>query len=231
YLCILQASRLEDLRVKLEREGFSNISYIVVNHQGNPSQLNFKELKDKVSENITVYQQEVNQQDVWTVLNGSKDDFLIYDRCGRLVYHLGLPYTFLTFSYVEEAIKVAYCEKSCGNCSYTTIDDESFCKNASSVAEEEPTRTPTSHPPHHHLRHHHDHHHHHHHHQHHRHGHQPTENKKPEDSETAADVHSAQGLHHHHESTHQQHRHTDHPGSQENPDGGALELSAPRKKL
>uniref|UniRef100_A0A4X2JVP5 Selenoprotein P N-terminal domain-containing protein n=1 Tax=Vombatus ursinus TaxID=29139 RepID=A0A4X2JVP5_VOMUR len=109
---------LEDLRMKLESEGFSSISYIVVNHQGNPSQLNFKQLKDKVSENITVYQQEENQKDVWTTLNGNKDDFLIYDRCGRLVYHLGLPYSFLAFSYVEEAIKIAYCEKSCGNCSY-----------------------------------------------------------------------------------------------------------------
>lgn len=38
-------------------------------------------------------------------------------RCGRLVYHLGLPYSFLTFPYVEEAIKIAYCEKKCGNCS------------------------------------------------------------------------------------------------------------------
>lgn len=38
-------------------------------------------LKNKVSEHIPVYQQEENQTDVWTLLNGSKDDFLIYDRC------------------------------------------------------------------------------------------------------------------------------------------------------
>uniref|UniRef100_A0A8C5KEV3 Selenoprotein P N-terminal domain-containing protein n=1 Tax=Jaculus jaculus TaxID=51337 RepID=A0A8C5KEV3_JACJA len=118
YLCILQASRLEDLRVKLENEGYSNISYIVVNHQGISSQLKYIQLKNKVSTHIPVYQQELHQTDIWTLLNGNKDDFLIYDRCGRLVYHLGLPYSFLSFPYVEEAIKIAYCEEKCGNCSF-----------------------------------------------------------------------------------------------------------------
>uniref|UniRef100_A0A8C8Z4T8 Selenoprotein P N-terminal domain-containing protein n=1 Tax=Prolemur simus TaxID=1328070 RepID=A0A8C8Z4T8_PROSS len=109
--------RLEDLRVQLEKEGYSNISYVVVNHQGISSRLKYIHLKNKVSEHISVYQQEEHQTDVWTLLNGDKDDFLIYDRCGRLVYHIGLPYSFLTFPYVEEAIKIAYCEKKCGNCS------------------------------------------------------------------------------------------------------------------
>uniref|UniRef100_A0A8C6EVQ2 Selenoprotein P N-terminal domain-containing protein n=1 Tax=Marmota marmota marmota TaxID=9994 RepID=A0A8C6EVQ2_MARMA len=110
--------RLEDLRIKLEKEGYSNISYIVVNHQGISSQLKYIHLKNKVSDHIPVYQQEENQKDVWTLLNGYKDDFLIYDRCGHLVYHLGLPYSFLTFPYVEDAIKIAYCEDRCGNCSF-----------------------------------------------------------------------------------------------------------------
>uniref|UniRef100_A0A452R8V8 Selenoprotein P N-terminal domain-containing protein n=1 Tax=Ursus americanus TaxID=9643 RepID=A0A452R8V8_URSAM len=115
--CIFPKYRLEDLRVKLEKEGYLNISYVVVNHQGLPSQLKYMHLKNKVSEHIPVYQQEENQTDVWTLLNGKKDDFLVYDRCGRLVHHLGLPYSFLTFPYVEEAIKIAYCEEKCGNCS------------------------------------------------------------------------------------------------------------------
>ncbi|KAG8518863.1 Selenoprotein P, partial [Galemys pyrenaicus] len=111
------ASRLEDLRVKLEKEGYSNISYVIVNHQGIDSQVKYMHLKNQVSKHIPVYQQEENQTDVWSLLNGNKDDFLIYDRCGRLVQHLGLPFSFLTFPYVEEAIKSAYCEEKCGNCS------------------------------------------------------------------------------------------------------------------
>lgn len=45
------------------------------------------------------------------------NDFVIFFRCGRLVYHLGLPYSFLTFSHVEDSIKSVYCESKCGNCS------------------------------------------------------------------------------------------------------------------
>ncbi|KAB0398419.1 hypothetical protein E2I00_001627 [Balaenoptera physalus] len=118
FFCIFSKYfRLEDLRVKLEKEGYSNISYVVVNHQGISSRLKYMHLKNKVSEHIPVYQQEENQTDVWTLLNGTKDDFLIYDRCGRLVYHLGLPYSFLTSSHVEDSIKTVYCESKCGNCS------------------------------------------------------------------------------------------------------------------
>lgn len=76
----LSSIRLEDLRLKLENEGFTNVSFVVVNHQGAHSQKKYAQLREKVSENIPVYQQESTQPDVWTVLNGKKDDFLIYDR-------------------------------------------------------------------------------------------------------------------------------------------------------
>lgn len=79
--------RLEDLRVKLEKEGYSNISYVVVNHQEISARLKYIHLKNKVSEYIAVYQQEENQTDIWTLLNGSKDDFLIYDRCVHTCTH------------------------------------------------------------------------------------------------------------------------------------------------
>lgn len=149
---------MEDLRVKLEKEGFSNVSYIVVNHQGLSSRLKYNLLKNEVSEHIPVYQQEENQTDVWTLLNGNKDDFLVYDRCGRLVYHLGLPFSILQFPYVEQAIKIAYCEEKCGNCSLTTLEDEDFCKNVSLAAVGQTTEAPE---PHHHHHHRHGHHHHH----------------------------------------------------------------------
>ncbi|NXV07493.1 SEPP1 protein, partial [Cettia cetti] len=132
---------LEDLRVKLENEGLVNISYVVVNHQGTQSRREFHLLKERVSDYITVYQQEEQQEDVWTILNGNKDDFLIYDRCGRLVYHLGLPYSFLHFPYVEESIKFAYCENKCGNCSYMEADIDGVCENITKKAGEELSET------------------------------------------------------------------------------------------
>ncbi|NXY42956.1 SEPP1 protein, partial [Ceuthmochares aereus] len=156
------STRLEDLRVKLENEGLVNISYVVVNHQGPSSQRKFHLLKESVSDYITVYQQDEQQDDVWTTLNGNKDDFLIYDRCGRLVYHLGLPYSFLSFRYVEDSIKIAYCESKCGNCSYMEPDIDGVCENMTKKADEEPTEIepkPTGQ----HSLHHHPHRHRHHH--------------------------------------------------------------------
>ncbi|NWH63533.1 SEPP1 protein, partial [Geococcyx californianus] len=159
------STRLEDLRVKLENEGLVNISYVVVNHQGTSSQKKFHLLKESVSDYITVYQQDEQQDDVWTTLNGNKDDFLIYDRCGRLVYHLGLPYSFLSFQYVEESIKIAYCENKCGNCSYTEPDIDVVCENITKKADEKPAEIepkepkPTGQHSHHHHPHRHRHHH------------------------------------------------------------------------
>ncbi|KAK9408577.1 selenoprotein P [Crotalus adamanteus] len=122
------ASRLGDLQLKLASNGMVNISFIVVNHQGNSSQLKYQLLREKVPEDIPVYQQNATELDVWTTLRGKKDDFLIYDRCGRLVYHLGLPVSFLSFPFVEKAIQITYCKETCGNCSYTTSEIEEICK-------------------------------------------------------------------------------------------------------
>ncbi|NWV19785.1 SEPP1 protein, partial [Origma solitaria] len=135
-LLLSMPTSLEDLRVKLENEGLFNISYVVVNHQGPQSRREFHLLKERVSDYITVYQQDEQQDDVWTTLNGDKDDFLIYDRCGRLVYHLGLPYSFLHSQYVEESIKIVYCENKCGNCSYTEPDIDAVCENITKKAHE-----------------------------------------------------------------------------------------------
>ncbi|GCB62736.1 hypothetical protein scyTo_0011507 [Scyliorhinus torazame] len=108
---------LKHLQEKLERNGFENISFLVVNHQGNSSRERYKHLRSSVSETIPVYQQDVNQPDVWELLEGNKDDFLIYDSCGKLTFHLELPYTILTYPYVEYAIMKTSCESICANCS------------------------------------------------------------------------------------------------------------------
>lgn len=221
---------MEDLRVKLEEQGFSNISYVIVNHQGISSRLKYVHLKNKVSEHISVYQQEENQTDVWTLLNGNKDDFLIYDRCGRLVYHIGLPFSSLSFLYVEEAIKIAYCEDKCGNCSLTTLEDEGICKNVSLVTVEQTTETPQ---PHHHHHHHHQHRHRHHQH-HHKHEHQHirngqlSENKQPE-ALSAPENPPPLGLHNHHKLKDPQiHSHSNNCYM---PESENVQLSLSQKKL
>lgn len=139
---------------------------MVINHQDEHSRLKHHELKSRIPENIPVFQQAEEQPDVWRLLKGKKDDFLIYDRCGRLVKHIELPYAFLQFSYVEDAIKSVYCENTCGDCKHQIPD--AVCKKEENVptedkVAEEPVETPK---------------HRHHHHHHHRHGHQQREEDK-----------------------------------------------------
>ena len=71
---------MDGLRQTLERQGLENITYMVVNHRGEQSQRLHNLLRQKLSENITLYKQEPDQADVWQALAGDKDDFLIYDR-------------------------------------------------------------------------------------------------------------------------------------------------------
>uniref|UniRef100_A0A4W4H4A0 Selenoprotein P N-terminal domain-containing protein n=1 Tax=Electrophorus electricus TaxID=8005 RepID=A0A4W4H4A0_ELEEL len=107
---------LSRLRLMLERSGYTNITYMVVNSQDDKSRRLHPLLQQRLSENITLYSQNPDEPDVWQIANVLKDDFQIYDRCGRLTYHLSLPYTILSQPYVEEAIRNSYCSGMCGDC-------------------------------------------------------------------------------------------------------------------
>lgn len=39
-------------------------------------------------------------------------------RCGRLAFHIQLPFSFLHFPYVESAIRYSHMKDFCGNCSF-----------------------------------------------------------------------------------------------------------------
>ncbi|MBN3283241.1 SEPP1 protein, partial [Polyodon spathula] len=127
---------IDDLRLKLEKQGLNNISYMIVNSQDHKSRHLYPLFQKKVSVNIPVYNHDNLQEDIWKLLSGDKYDFLIYDRCGRLTSHLGLPYSILTFLYVEKSITQAYCSSVCGNCSFESPDDITVCNTV--MATEKP---------------------------------------------------------------------------------------------
>ncbi|XP_068095613.1 selenoprotein Pb-like [Hyperolius riggenbachi] len=118
HFCLVQASSMGPLRKKLASQGLTNISYIIVNDQSPLSKYLYPELKRRAPEGVPVYQQIPDQEDVWGILGGNKDDFLIYDRCGRLTFHIRLPLSFLFYPYVEAAINATYYEDYCQNCSF-----------------------------------------------------------------------------------------------------------------
>uniref|UniRef100_W5MN70 Selenoprotein P n=1 Tax=Lepisosteus oculatus TaxID=7918 RepID=W5MN70_LEPOC len=139
---------MDVLRLRLEQQGLVNISYVVVNHQGEQSHRLYPVLKKKMSQKIRVYDQDPLQEDVWKILSGEKDDFLIYDRCGSLTHHLGLPYSMLTMSYVEDAIRDTYCKDICGNCSLESSSLPVTCNSTvkpEGKPEDKPEESPESH--------------------------------------------------------------------------------------
>uniref|UniRef100_A0A3Q2Q0U6 Selenoprotein P2 n=1 Tax=Fundulus heteroclitus TaxID=8078 RepID=A0A3Q2Q0U6_FUNHE len=112
----LQASRIGRLRTKLTSRNITGVSFVIVNDQDAVSRSKYKELKKRAPERVPVYQQSANQSDVWELLEGDKDDILIYDWCGHLTFHMVLPYTLLHNTHVENAISATYQGNIC-NCS------------------------------------------------------------------------------------------------------------------
>ncbi|XP_016323643.1 selenoprotein Pb-like [Sinocyclocheilus anshuiensis] len=157
--------KLGDLRDKLALGKLTNISFLVVNEQDAQSRAMYWELKRRTAEGIPVYQQSPLQNDVWDILEGDKDDFLVYDRCGYLTFHIALPFSFLHFPYIEAAIRSTYHKNIC-NCSLNAnfSISEGFENNKNDTNEPtEESKTSNTEPVtvEHHHRQHEDHHHHH----------------------------------------------------------------------
>lgn len=98
---------------------------MIVNEQEAVSRAMYWELKRRAPPDVPVYQQGPLQNDVWEALDGDKDDFLIYDRCGLLTFHVVLPYTLLNYPYVEAAIRATYFKNIC-NCTAHSNNTSSF---------------------------------------------------------------------------------------------------------
>ncbi|CAB1448764.1 unnamed protein product [Pleuronectes platessa] len=127
------ASRLDGLRLKLESQGLRDVTYMVINHQEERAQRLHTLLAQRLSENIVLYKQEEQQPDVWQTLVGGKDDFLIYDRCGRLTHHISLPYSIIGQGHVESGIKDTYCKRMCGDCTHESAEIPEECKEKADV--------------------------------------------------------------------------------------------------
>lgn len=156
HFCLTQAARVGELRDKLARGNLTDIAFLIVNEQDAMSRAMYWELKRRAAKGIPVYQQTPLQKDVWEILEGDKDDFLVYDRCGFLTFHIVLPYSFLHYPYVEAAIRATYHKDIC-NCSLSANSTMS-ADNKKPELTEPAVEPPTSSLHHHHHTHHHHHH-------------------------------------------------------------------------
>ena len=84
--------------LSLNFRNMTNVSFIILNRHEAADHIH---LLQKIV-NIPVYQDRRGTQGTtWGLLNGNKDDFLLYDNCGRLNYHLRMPYSFLGYPFVR----------------------------------------------------------------------------------------------------------------------------------
>ena len=153
----------------------TGVSFLIVNEQRSMSRAMYWELKRRAPPGVPVYQQALFQTDVWEILDGDKDDFLVYDRCGLLTFHIVLPYSLLNHPYVEAAIRATYFKDICNctahsnhstNGSISSQLNQTTPVSSALPAEEidlsQPTSSPHRHPMHHDHDHLHDDHHDHH---------------------------------------------------------------------
>lgn len=111
----------------------ANVSFIIVNEKTPSSRAMYWELKRHTPKGIPVYQQQILEPDVWQILKGNKDDFLIYDRCRKLTFHIQLPYSFLHLPYVEAAVRYTHNKDYCGSCSWYYLDGSQEVNNTAST--------------------------------------------------------------------------------------------------
>ncbi|TMS10153.1 Selenoprotein Pb [Larimichthys crocea] len=202
----------------------SDVSFMIVNERDAHSRAMYWELKRRAPPGIPVYQQSPFQDDVWEALDGDKDDFLVYDRCGLLTFHIVLPYSFLHSPYIEAAIRATYHKNIC-NCSASTLSSSKITTSTNETTQFNVSQTAaipdldTDVPDRPHSHHHHNHHNHHNpHHTSHNNSFSfqsssppPTATPIPTTDSNSDDTNSPHSHHnHHHNHNHHNHHHYNH---------------------
>mmetsp|Transcript_50351 Transcript_50351/g.80474 ORF Transcript_50351/g.80474 Transcript_50351/m.80474 type:complete len:173 (+) Transcript_50351:300-818(+) len=81
------------------KRNITDVSFMILNMKRAASTIS--QLTSRVS--FPVYQEPVSQ-DIMGMLGGAKDDILIYDRCGLLVKHFSMPYSYLGWPFVRNSL-------------------------------------------------------------------------------------------------------------------------------
>lgn len=126
-MCLWQAEKLNDLQSSFLDAGIADVQTIIINNLHPGSQAMMRYLRRYAGE-VPVYQ-DTNTSDVWQQLEGGKDDFFIYDRCGRLAYYVPMPLSLMFKPYALAAILSTYYDEPCGPCPQNPLNktEEILC--------------------------------------------------------------------------------------------------------
>jgi len=81
------------------------IKYVIVNMNEATAVAQIAELQSRIT--APIYQ-DSEELGIWETLDGSKDDILVYDRCGQLTYHVGFPFVYMGYNYTQNSILSTY---------------------------------------------------------------------------------------------------------------------------
>ncbi|KAG5311321.1 SELPA protein, partial [Acromyrmex insinuator] len=133
-----QAVMLELLSSRLRKSGFPDIRFFVISpssdSKGDKSEDDLEieawreigakyEMENfvnsdflKNNETEIIFLQDDPQSRIWERFRASREHAVIIDRCGKLTYHVIVPWSILFFPYVKAAILSTYMDDPCGEC-------------------------------------------------------------------------------------------------------------------
>ncbi|KAL3868392.1 hypothetical protein ACJMK2_041203 [Sinanodonta woodiana] len=103
---------LESYRQSLKQNGIDDIKFIIINSKDRHSRKRHASLARLV--HFPIYQ-DSGSSNIWTLLDGGKDDILVYDKCGYLTFHVRNPRSLFYYNDTTNAISDTYLSNMC-NC-------------------------------------------------------------------------------------------------------------------
>ncbi|XP_065070263.1 selenoprotein Pb-like isoform X1 [Rhopilema esculentum] len=103
--CVLQATLLQRLKRKLEKKKIKDVTYIILNKK------TAKGMKFRLESAVDFKVYQAENGDIWEKLDGRRNDFFIFDKCGRLAYFLDQSASYLGWPHVRHAILYTYQNK------------------------------------------------------------------------------------------------------------------------
>ncbi|GFR58713.1 selenoprotein P [Elysia marginata] len=103
--CWYQAQNLESLKAHMWNRGFRDIEMIIVNGGSILSRTTIGNYAHYT--NLTIYQ-DTEDNTLYNLFGGDKDDFIFYNRCGQRAAFLPHPYSYLGRTYTERVLRALH---------------------------------------------------------------------------------------------------------------------------